>query len=376
MGRPSTAASFYEGIDFLRAAAVFLVLWSHGGPLLLEQQRSYLYSTFFRPGFWGVTLFFSISGFLIIGQLFDIAAGSRKESLRVFLARRCLRTMPTYWLVTLLVLLLGLASPPVSPALTANLLFLQSFWQLSSVLPVAWSLVIEVWSYMLYASLALASRAIARRFAQGGGWLEYLPSGASLIGLSLIALPLIAGFIRYDLSLHGASVQSLKQGLWPQLDALAYGGLLAWFQRARPESFQRLSSRRILLPVCLLLMALVGATAPQLFQNVQLSLPDGIRAWIAFGFYSSVGLLSSLLIIAFWGFRYRFLPGWFSSACRSLSRCSYSVYLIHLYVVGFVVPIGLGVPAFVCYLVLSIVIGGGSWLVLEKPFARLRYTFS
>jgi peptidoglycan/LPS O-acetylase OafA/YrhL len=284
LGRPSTAASFYEGIDFLRAAAVFLVLWSHGGPLLLEQQRSYLYSTFFRPGFWGVTLFFSISGFLIIGQLFDIAAGSRKESLRVFLVRRCLRTMPTYWLVTLLVLLLGLASPPSSPVLTANLLFLQSCWQLPSVLPVAWSLVIEVWSYMLYASLALASRGIATRFAQGRGWLEHLPSGASLIGLSLIALPLIAGFIRYDLSLHGASVQSLKQGLWPQLDALAYGGLLAWFQRALPESFQRLSSRRILLPVCLLLMALVGATAPQLFQNVQHSLPDGIRAWIAFGF--------------------------------------------------------------------------------------------
>jgi len=284
--------------------------------------------------------------------------------------------MPTYWLVTLLVVFTGLAQLPSSPVLAVNLLFLQSFWQLPSVLPVAWSLVIEVWSYMLYACLAFASRGIAGHFRKCKGWLDYLPPGASLIGLSLIALPVIGGFIRYDLSLHGASVQSLKQGLWPQLDALAYGGFLAWFQRALPANFQRLASRRYLLPVCLLLMALLGATAPDLFENVDHSLPDGARAWIAFGFYPSVGLLSSLLIIAFWRFRYCLLPEWLSLACRSLSRCSYSVYLIHLYVVSFVIPMGLGFPAFVSYLLLSIVVGACSWLVLEKPFTRLRYIFS
>jgi peptidoglycan/LPS O-acetylase OafA/YrhL len=376
LGRPSSPNSFYEGIDFLRAGAVFLVLWSHGGSLLPDQQRFFLYFDFFRPGFWGVTIFFAISGFLIVGQLFDIAAGARRESLRAFVIRRCLRTMPTYWLVILLVLIVGMVQWPPPNQFGANLLFLQSFLEVPSVLPVAWSLVIEVWSYFIFAALALASREVSKYAPESFALHRWLSSGASLILASLIILPLVAGLIRYDLSLAGASVQSVKQGVLPQLDALAYGGILAWVRRARPKMFERVLSWRFLAPLCAICMSLVPATAPFLFGNVEDPLPAGVRFWIAFGFYPSAGLLSCLLIVAFWKFRYSSMPAWVVVPCRSLSRWSYSVYLLHLYVAVILAPIGVGLAPFLAYLVLSIVVGAGGWYLLEKPFSRLRYAFS
>ena len=78
---------------------MFLVLWSHSGHLLPDAWRPFLTPVWFRPGFWGVTIFFAISGFLVIGQLIDGVTGRRQETLQVFVFRRWLRTVPTYWIL-------------------------------------------------------------------------------------------------------------------------------------------------------------------------------------------------------------------------------------------------------------------------------------
>ena len=92
---------------------MFLVLWSHSGHLLPDAWRPFLTPVWFRPGFWGVTIFFAISGFLVIGQLIDGVMGRRQETLKVFVLRRWLRTVPTYWILLSLLsgsgLLCGLA---------------------------------------------------------------------------------------------------------------------------------------------------------------------------------------------------------------------------------------------------------------------------
>lgn len=374
MSRRSSASSFYEGVDFLRASSVFLVLWSHGGSLLLEQQRTFLSSIFFRPGFWGVDLFFSISGFLIIGQLLDMASKTRNESLRVFVIRRFLRTVPTYWLVMLIVLSSGLAPWPRSGVLIANLFLVFPFLQAPGLLPVAWTLVIEVWSYLLYAALAFGSRSRSVLSRLWRGWDRCLPPEAVLLVISLLVLPLIASICRYEQAIHGSSVQSLKQGFWPQIDALAYGGILAWFQRAKSLTLARLSGWRWLLPGCLLLMALVVASVPVLWGDIQASFPGDAAIWMAFGFYPCVRFLSCVMIIAFLRFRYDLLPRWMALVLRALSRCSYSIYLIHLSLIPLVLPLmpGPGLLAFGSYLLISILVGHLGWLVLERPFFRLR----
>ncbi|MBM5785030.1 MAG: acyltransferase [Cyanobacteria bacterium K_DeepCast_35m_m1_288] len=373
MNRSSGSSSFYEGIDFMRAAAVFLVLWSHAGPLLPQQWHVFLYSSYFRPGFWGVTLFFAISGFLILGQLFDMAQGRRDESLRVFVLRRCLRTMPTYWLATGLVLLLGIVAWPGSGVLAANLMFVQNLAGFESVLPVSWSLVIEVWSYMLFALLAWGSCALANQVEWISRSIPIFRSRESLLLLSLVLLPVFASLIRFDLAVEGASIQQIKQSLAPQWDALAYGGILAWLQRFRPSLFRRTARLPWLAPVCLLLMASATASVPFLFASVQLPVPRAAAGWLSFGFYPCVGLLAALFLLSVWNFCYAWLPCGFDRLCRWLSRCSYSVYLLHLAVASLLAPLGPSFLAFVLYLLLSILVGAVGWRVMERPFTRLRY---
>ena len=59
------------------------------------------------PGLLGCYDFFVISGFLVVGQLIDIATDKRSELLRAFVLRRWFRTVPTYWIVLLLLLVAG-----------------------------------------------------------------------------------------------------------------------------------------------------------------------------------------------------------------------------------------------------------------------------
>ena len=58
---------------------------------------------------------------------------------------------------------------------------------------------------------------------------------------------------------------------------------------------------------------------------------------------------------------------------KTLSKISYSVYLLHVpiahMVAGFEMP---GLLKFVMYLFGSILVGYMSWILLEKPFMRLR----
>ena len=48
------------------------------------------------PGLLGCYDFFAISGFLVVGQLIDIATDKRGELLRAFVLRRWFRAVPTY----------------------------------------------------------------------------------------------------------------------------------------------------------------------------------------------------------------------------------------------------------------------------------------
>ena len=77
-------------IDFIRSIAVFSVLSFH--------------LDFFHYGFLGVDLFFSISGYLLIPQLFDLGASNRHD----FMTRRILRIWPSAVFTVLLVLMLSI----------------------------------------------------------------------------------------------------------------------------------------------------------------------------------------------------------------------------------------------------------------------------
>jgi peptidoglycan/LPS O-acetylase OafA/YrhL len=90
----SSLGRHYEGLDGLRAVAVLLVLLYHGE------------ITWARGGFLGVSLFFTLSGFLITGVLLrnHVVGG---VGLRTFWVRRARRLMPAAFLALAGVVLFG-----------------------------------------------------------------------------------------------------------------------------------------------------------------------------------------------------------------------------------------------------------------------------
>ena len=369
LDQPTTRRPFYEGIDCLRAGAVFLVLWSHAAPLMPPDWREAISAPWFRPGFWGVTIFFAISGFLVIGQLIDLVCGWRAESLKVFVLRRWLRTVPTYWLLLLLLLGVGWLSWPGWSTWLANGLFLQgSITGQPTLLPVAWSLVIEEWSYLAFAAFTLVLVGVR----------SLIPMDArrtmGVVLLALLLLPGLAGALRSSGVAEGIAVRELKQGLLMQVDALAYGGLLAWFYRRATQRFDAIAQRGMGLFVLLLgVLSVFSLSGADLFRNVSAPVPSLSQAWLTWGFYPIAGCLASALLLSAWQFRYASLPRGWEQPVRILSRCSYSVYLIHIPFAGLLVGMPLP-PALklLLYLIGSIVLGDVCWRLLEQPFMRLR----
>ena len=140
------------GLDVLRFLAITLVLISHSRVLLKQiigEAQEYLKIT----GYIGVDLFFVLSGFLIgaiLIKTFEKENHINFLGLKKFWKRRWFRTLPTYFLVLHLNLLVAL----IFDHSLENLLFYYFFSQnIVSVhppfFPEAWSLSVEEWFYMI-----------------------------------------------------------------------------------------------------------------------------------------------------------------------------------------------------------------------------------
>jgi peptidoglycan/LPS O-acetylase OafA/YrhL len=140
-----------DGLQVLRAAAALMVMLLHGTGLLAERLSLDLGVAFFKPGFHGVDVFFVLSGFII-----HHTAG-RVSGRGEFVWRRFVRLFPVYWLVTLLLLVAYAMSPTPEMAFKGDPgVILRSFLLLPSerhVVGVAWTLVLEVGFYALFALL-------------------------------------------------------------------------------------------------------------------------------------------------------------------------------------------------------------------------------
>ncbi len=144
-----------KNIQALRGIAVLLVVLMHS--LHIEQKyggSNSILPDFFQFGMAGVDLFFVISGFVMVtvtrGKFRDV-----KESLR-FTYHRMARIYPTYWVYSLLLLVVFYVRPTwINNAGGNQVDILASFLLLpSSILPmvvVGWTLIHEVYFYLVFA---------------------------------------------------------------------------------------------------------------------------------------------------------------------------------------------------------------------------------
>jgi exopolysaccharide production protein ExoZ len=161
-----------NNIQALRAFAVLLVVGLHLLAVEIKySQIDVLLPAFLRIGISGVDLFFVISGFIMVTVTADtqIAAvhspstAERRRGSWRFFCMRLSRIYPLYWLVTALVLVIFLSHPSYLNASHFSLSFvIHSFLLLPQpglpLLMVGWSLVHEMYFYIIFAIFLLLPR--------------------------------------------------------------------------------------------------------------------------------------------------------------------------------------------------------------------------
>ncbi len=172
-----------DNIQVLRAVAVLLVVVRHVHVYLARNAGDFLGSSRFLVGDMGVDLFFVISGFIMV--LVRPPDGASASEVTRFLARRVTRIYPLYWLYSLPALAIYLWKPGWLHRFDTGmqvhlvrsfLLWPQEGWPL---LGQAWSLVYEMYFYLVFAALL---RLRGRSFGYSLlGWAGFVVLGNTLL---------------------------------------------------------------------------------------------------------------------------------------------------------------------------------------------------
>ena len=145
-------------LDFLRGAAAFAVAIPH---YLTANAPFQPYADAFAIA--GVEVFFVLSGFVLAPQIVDWVVGKPWRNLGVFLVRRWMRTIPPY--VVALVVIALLTGNLMTADFVRYLFYVENLFSSANHVdfyPVAWSLAVEEWFYVLFAPAPVSRRAAAR----------------------------------------------------------------------------------------------------------------------------------------------------------------------------------------------------------------------
>lgn len=319
--QPPTFSRIF-GLDCLRAIAISLVIISHCTFLVFPNMVNTVLTFIRLMGAVGVDLFFVLSGYLIGGILLKMmtSGGTNWSYFKRFWKRRWFRTLPNYFLILginiLLALVIG-AELPKSIALYG--LFLQNF---SSGHPdfftEAWSLSVEEYAYLLLPFLLYL-----------GCVLSKTKNRTRLFGLITIATILFLTFLKIYFALY-ADVTSYKY--WSlgfrkvviyRIDSIYLGFLLIYLITIFPDVFKRY--KNLLFAAGLLLFLLL-----HLMVYIFNILPEG-NIWFYTLIYLQVIIVSLALLFPY--FIELKADRWINKLIVFVSTRSYAIYLVNYSIV-------------------------------------------
>lgn len=344
----------FLGLDGLRGIAVVMVLLFHQG---------YGWA---QGGFLGVSMFFTLSGFLITNLLLAEHSSTGRIAVGAFLARRARRLAPLAVTVALLIAVAWLilegntASPSIGPDLIASLAKVSNWWFIvdrqsygdlfAAPSPYLhyWSLAVEEQLYLLW---PLALIAILRLRSQGS-------RVVAAVALTLVCASFTFVHDSFDVIYYGTHVRAAE---------LLAGGVLALIVAGRTDvlSSRRDGRSKTLTSVSwLVLAALVAAVA--VFGQTSAVWRDGGLA--------AVGALSAVLVAGV------IVPGSLRTVMshpvlRWIGRWSYGIYLVHWPVFVMLTAERTGLPdvaVFPVRLVVTIAIALLLGRLVEQPIRTKR----
>lgn len=341
-------------LDFIRGLAIIAVMGIHfhtvdtGSTLvwLLE----YPLKNFGREG---VTLFFTLSGFLVGGLLMRELAERGTIDARRFIIRRMFKIWPAYYALILFHAIVG--RHPRDTFLVQNLTHLQNY--LDSSIAQTWSLAVEEHFYLLLPPALL----LAARLRLGPRTLLCLLCAACLAVLAARSAAVMAG-----------EVQAAYVYTHYRVDSLLFGVMLAILYWLLPGHYRRLATQRAWL------MLAVGALLAWL-----VFLQDAITVEESIGFtIQSLGFSALIILVLEHSGRLRETLPYRWVAWVGLY--SYGIYLWHTIArepgkIFISTALAHGVPpvatwalAVVLQFAIAICAGYVTTRVVEFPFLRLR----
>lgn len=329
-------------VQYLRAVAATLVVIAHAGAHPLSDS----FYVLDRFGQLGVTLFFVISGFIMVA-----ITGTGRVAPVDFLRRRVIRLVPLYWAFTTLAAVLALVAPSLFkstvftvPHYLQSLLFIPhaapGTGSASPLLSLGWTLNYEMFFYVCFAACAffVATTRVAVLTVAFGALcvfgLVFRPTGVALqfyANPSLLAF--VAGMWVGLAHVHGRIAALPRASMWAGA-AIAVLGLIVAFAIDREPGEHATSF------VALVVFAVAVVTVGQ----------RGEALW----------------------------PRW--RVLELLGDASYATYLVHMFVVGAAVAVigrlaGFDNPAMYLGMialctVVSTAAGTAAHLWFEKPVLR------
>ena len=344
------AFGYQPALDGVRAIAVMAVLGFHLGIGWLS------------GGYLGVSVFFTLSGFLITSLLLREHVGTGKVDLPAFYQRRARRLIPAGLLVLGLVCIAGAANlfelrSTFRRDVLASMFQVLNWVQLignqsyadlfTSPSPVThyWSLGVEEQFYVLWPFLLV----VLLRFLQRRAATERLLASLVVLWvLSAVAAPLTARWWSHDAAYYAT---------WARASEVMSGAVLAAvLARRRPASWWA-----FLAPLALAIMAVAVVLTP------------AGHGWAFSGGLPLFGLVSAMLVA---GLQTPGLYQWVLSAKPLvwIGRLSYGIYLFHwpVFVILDEPRTGLdGAPLVVVRLAVTMAFAVASYYLLEHPI-RIR----
>ncbi|WP_313804481.1 acyltransferase [Flavobacterium sp.] len=357
------------GLDLMRAAAIIMVLCSHV-LWIYPESKGFLVEIFKLFGFWGVEIFFVLSGFLIGRILYRLYLKEdfTTKTMFYFLKRRWFRTLPNYYLVLLLNIVIALIIGTSLKDVVFYPFFLQNFaWTMKPFFTESWSLSVEEFAYLFLPLAFLFCSFLVRPKNK---------SRAFFIIVFILTLLFLIFKLAYQLTTENIDINqwnlSLKAVVIYRIDSILIGVLAAWFSMVFVDIWK---SKRFL-------FALIGL--------------------VFVGFmYVGVGFFRLLIDTHpfFWNVLYLpltsitfslFLPflsewkaesNWLTNSITFTSKISYSIYLLHYGVVLQLMKYFISTEAFstsmlhgftFAYLLITFLLSFLLYRYFEKPIMDLR----
>lgn len=309
------------GLDILRAAAIFFVVFGHGINIFTDRM---VRNILMVPVLDGVTIFFVLSGFLIGGILIKIADTTSMSLLIIleFWKRRWFRTLPNYVLIlSITYLLTGSGSLKL---FIQYLFFSQNIIDRHPIFyPEAWSLSVEEWFYILIPIITFF-------FLKAG--LKVQKVVLLLILMILVTSISIRYYRFYTIEIHSLGEWDLifRKQVITRLDSIMFGVLGAYINYFHSDLWKRHTIARLLVGIAFLFFHKLSFL-DRSFMGLEFNAYYCVYSFLV----SSMG---TLLLLPFLS-NYKKGSGAIYKIITTISLISYSMYLINYsLVLHYIIP--------------------------------------